>query len=232
MPLPSERPISGSRFGPKITSRATSRMTSSVTPIPKGMDRTVPPFLRAEAAARPCPAKIEGIGRARGAFRGGGDRLRWRHEAALKAARRLEKRDHKLGVSGDQEPARRARGRHRDRQGRRPRRRPEREARDHGPERLRQVDPRLRADGPPVLRDHRGRDPARRCERRPSSAPTCARRRASSSPSSTRTRSPASPSPTSSGARSTRSGRRRPAARTIRSRSRSSARRSSPRWSG
>ena len=42
----------------------------------------------------------------------------------------------------------------------------EREARDHGPERLRQVDPRLRADGPPLVRDHRGRDPARRRERR------------------------------------------------------------------
>src|SRR5918995_54168 len=37
MPFPSERPISGRRFGPKMTSRATSRMTSSVTPIPKGM---------------------------------------------------------------------------------------------------------------------------------------------------------------------------------------------------
>ena len=43
---------------------------------------------------------------------------------------------------------------------------PEREARDHGPERLGQVDARLRADGPPGLRDHRGRDPARRRGRR------------------------------------------------------------------
>ena len=37
-----------------------------------------------------------------------------------------------------------------------------RDARDHGPERVGQVDARLRADGPPGVRDHRGRDPARR----------------------------------------------------------------------
>ena len=41
----------------------------------------------------------------------------------------------------------------------------EREARDHGPERVGQVDARLRADGPPGVRDHRGRDPARRRRR-------------------------------------------------------------------
>ena len=73
---------------------------------------------------------------------------------------------HNLGIARDQEPARRARGRHRDRQGRRPHRRPERGARGHGAERLRQVDARLRAHGPSGLRDHRGRDPARRRERR------------------------------------------------------------------
>ena len=63
------------------------------------------------------------------------------------------------GTARDHEPARRARGRHRDRQGCRPRGRHEREARDHGPERLGQVDARLRADGPSGLRDHRGRHP-------------------------------------------------------------------------
>ena len=41
-------------------------------------------------------------------------------------------------------------------------RRHEREARDHGPERLGQVDVRLRADGSSGLRDHRGRHPPRR----------------------------------------------------------------------
>ena len=38
----------------------------------------------------------------------------------------------------------------------------ERSARDHGAERLRQVDPRVRAHGPPGLRDHRGQAPPRR----------------------------------------------------------------------
>ena len=85
------------------------------------------------------------------------DRLPWSHEAALKAARILGKRDHKLGIPEDREPARRARGRHRDRQGRRPRGRPEREARRDGPERLRQVDPRLRAHGPPAYAITEGR---------------------------------------------------------------------------
>ena len=108
---------------------------------------------------------------------------------ALKTARNLGKRDHKLGIAGDQEPARRARGRHRDRQGRRPRRRPEREARDHGPERLRQVDARLRPDGPPGLRDHARARSCSTARTSSSAAPTSARRRASSSPSSTRTRS-------------------------------------------
>ena len=36
------------------------------------------------------------------------------------------------------------------------------EARDHGAERLGQVDARVRADGPPRVRDHRGRHPLRR----------------------------------------------------------------------
>ena len=117
-------------------------------------------------------------------------------------------RTHKRGTARDQEPARRAGGRHRDRQGRRPRGRPEREARDHGPERLGQVDARLRADGP----SRPTRSPrARSCSTArtsPSSAPTSARSAASSSPSSTRTRSPASPSRASCAARSTRSARR------------------------
>src|SRR5437870_707097 len=51
------------------------------------------------------------------------------------------------GTARDQEPARRPRGRHRDRQGCRPRGRPEPEARDHGPERIGQVDARVRPHG-------------------------------------------------------------------------------------
>src|SRR5829696_3327406 len=65
-------------------------------------------------------------------------------------------------IAGDQEPARRARGRNRDRQGRRPHRGHEPGARGDGPERLGQVDARLRADGPSRVRDHGGRDPRRR----------------------------------------------------------------------
>ena len=151
IPLPSERPISGRRFGPKMISRATRRMTSSVTPIPNGMAPTLPPFVGVPGPFRRRAGAIgyHGITKRR-----------------CKPALIQGKRDHKLGVSGDQEPPCRARGRHRDRQGCRPLRRPEREARDHGPERLRQVDARLRADGPPGLRDHRGRDPARRREHR------------------------------------------------------------------
>ena len=71
------------------------------------------------------------------------------------------------GIARDQEPARLPRGdRQGDRQGRRPRGRPRPGARGHGPERLGQVDARLRADGPSGVRDHRGRDPLRRREPR------------------------------------------------------------------
>ena len=66
------------------------------------------------------------------------------------------------GSARDQESARRSRGRHRDRQGCRPRGRSRAEARDHGPERLREVDARVRAHGSPRVRGHRGPDPLRR----------------------------------------------------------------------
>ena len=79
------------------------------------------------------------------------------------------------GSARDQESARRPRGRHRDRQGCRPRSRSRAEARDHGPERVGEVDARLRAHGSPGLRgdggpDHLrrgGRDRARRRRARP-----------------------------------------------------------------
>ena len=70
------------------------------------------------------------------------------------------------GTARDQEPARRARGRNAHRQGCRSDGRHQREARDHGPERIGEVDARLRAHGAPVVRDHRGRDPPRRRRRR------------------------------------------------------------------
>ncbi len=41
IPLPSWRPISGSRFGPKTRSSTSSRIRSSQMPIPKGMARSV-----------------------------------------------------------------------------------------------------------------------------------------------------------------------------------------------
>src|SRR6266516_2197719 len=66
------------------------------------------------------------------------------------------------GTTRTEKPACRARGRHRDRQGCRSRREHERDPCGHGPERLGQVDARLRTHGPPGLRDHRGRAPARR----------------------------------------------------------------------
>src|SRR5689334_6163230 len=53
------------------------------------------------------------------------------------------------GTTRTEESACRAGGRHRDRQGCRSRREHERDPRDHGPERLGQVDARLRTDGPP-----------------------------------------------------------------------------------
>ena len=56
-----------------------------------------------------------------------------------------------------------------------------------GPNGSGQVDARLRADGPPGLRDHRGRDPLRRRGPRASWARTSARSGGSSSRSSTRT---------------------------------------------
>src|SRR5215213_2444961 len=70
-----------------------------------------------------------------------------------------------LGLAGTEEPARRTGGRHRDRQGRRPRGGHEPGPRDHGPQRVRQVDARLRDRRPPRLRDHGGADPARRRRR-------------------------------------------------------------------
>ena len=63
------------------------------------------------------------------------------------------------GTAEAREPPCRAGGRHRDREGRRPRGRRERGARDHGPERLREEHPLERDHGPPGLRDHGGPDP-------------------------------------------------------------------------
>src|SRR5215471_2371900 len=74
----------------------------------------------------------------------------------------LGKRGVSSGIAEVGEPARLARGRDGDRQGRRPRGGYGRGACDHGAERLGQVDPRVRADGAPGLRDHRGTPPPRR----------------------------------------------------------------------
>ena len=113
------------------------------------------------------------------------------------------------GNARAEEPARRAGGRHGDRQGSRPHGRIGRDARGHGPERLGQVHARLRDRGP----SRPTRSPrARSCSTArtsPSPAPTSAPRPGSSSPSSTRTRSRASPSRTSCGRRSTRCARPR-----------------------
>src|SRR5207302_4265366 len=40
MPLPSERPISGTRFGPKTTRARTRRITRPCTPMNSGMERS------------------------------------------------------------------------------------------------------------------------------------------------------------------------------------------------
>ena len=67
-----------------------------------------------------------------------------------------------IATAGAEEPPRCAGGRDGDRQGRRPRGRHERGARDHGAERLRQVDALLRDRRPPGLPGDRGADPPRR----------------------------------------------------------------------
>ena len=90
-----------------------------------------------------------------GAAGGGGRLARMAHEPPRNPCNDQEEGVTNLGTARTPEPARRPRGRHRDREGRRSGDRHERDARVHGPERLRQVDPRLRADGSPRLRDHR-----------------------------------------------------------------------------
>ena len=87
-------------------------------------------------------------------------------------------------------------------------RRHERGARDHGPERVGQVDALLRDRGPSGLRGDRGPDPPRRRGHHRGRPPTSARSAGSSWRSSTRRRSRACASPTSCAPRSTRSARR------------------------
>ena len=154
MPLPSWRPISGRRFGPKTRSRTSKRIRSSQIPIPNGM-RT--------GYQRGFRGRRTGDGRStRGLVRLPSDDVGARASRLCADALIETRTKDASGIARDHEPARRPGGRHRDREGCRPRGRHEREARDHGPERLGQVHARVRAHGSPRLRDHRGRHPPRR----------------------------------------------------------------------
>ena len=187
---------------------------------------------RAPGRAPACARQDRLRGRSEPLRPGRGDRLPWNHEAALQARSKswergitslafLEIKNLHVALEDGTEIVKGV-----DLVGR-----PEREARDHGPERLRQVDARLRADGPSGLRDHRGRDPARRREHRRGR-----RRRARAEGSLPRLPVPARDSGRDRHELPAERDQRDPqgegAARTTRSRSRSSAPRSSPRWSG